>query len=171
MIRMKNRYYLLAFLLFLQGCSKYNPEDALHDLNKANNKQPLTTAKFVNEKFPCNIKSDTIVNTKIEYKYMDVICPPADSLSLKDTVYIDKVKVVQKNNIVKRIVALPSKTITITKYYEDSAKIKELALVNSQTISELKGCTDGKEKAMNWNKWLIICLACSIILNIIQLRK
>ena len=171
MIQKKNRYYLLAFVLLLQGCSKYNPEDALHDLNRANDKHPIVTAKFVNDKFPCNIKSDTVVNTKIEYKYMDVICPPSDSTNMKDTIYVDKVRVVQKSNIVKRVVALPSKTITITKYYEDSAKIKELALTNSQTNEELKKCSEKKEKSSEWNKWLIICLACSILLNVIQLRK
>jgi len=111
------------------------------------------------------------VQTKVDYKYIDVICPPIDSSSLSDTVYLDKIKVVTKTNIIKRTIALPSKTITITKYFEDSAKIKSLSLANSQTQEEIKKCEDKKDKLADWNKWLIICLACSIILNIIQLRK
>lgn len=168
---MKNRYYWLLILLLFSGCSKYRPEDAMKDLNRANEKQPQVVADYVNKNFPCKIKADTIVKTKLEYKYMDVICPPADSLNSGDTVYIDKVKTIYKNSVVKKVVALPSKTITITKYVEDSAKIKSLTLANSQAQAELKKCTDKKDKSAEWNKWLIICLACSIILNVIQLRK
>lgn len=168
----KNKYYLLLSLVFcLGGCSKYTPDEAWKDLNKANNKQPEVTADFVNQKFPCNIKADTIVQTKVDYKYIDVICPPVDSASLLDTIYIDKIKVVNKTNVVKRTIALPAKTITITKYFEDSAKIKSLTIANSQAQEQLKECSKGKESSANWNKWLIICLACSIILNIIQFRK
>jgi hypothetical protein len=173
MIQMKSnyKYYLIAIIFLLQGCSKYSPNDALKDLNKANEKQPLTTTNFVNEKFPCHPKSDTIVSTKVEYKYMDVICPPSDSADSKDTIYIDKIKTIEKTNVVKKVIAIPAKTITLIKYYEDSAKLKALSILNSQTNEELKKCSQKKEKTSDWNMWLIICLAGSVILNVILLRK
>ena len=166
-----NYYLCLALVLCLGSCSKYNDQEALKQLAKANTLQPKTTADFVIEHFPCNTKSDTIVQTKVDYKYIDVVCPPIDSSSLSDTIYLDKIKVVTKTSIIKRTIALPSKTITITKYVEDSAKIKSLSLANSQTQEEIKKCGDKKDKLADWNKWLIICLACSVLLNIIQLRK
>lgn len=166
-----NYYLCLMLILCLGSCSKYTPDEALKDLNKANDRQPKVTTDFVNDHFPCNTKSDTIVQTKIDYKYIDVVCPPIDSSNLLDTIYLDKIKVVNKTSVIKRTIALPSKVITITKYFEDSAKIKSLSLANSQTKEEIKKCGDKKDKLSEWNKWLIICLACSVILNIIQFRK
>lgn len=165
----KNSYYLCLALVFCLGCSKYNDQEALKQLIKAEALKPKVTAEFVQEHFPCSTKTDTIVQTQTDYKYIDVICPPVDSTS--DTIYIDKIKVVNKTSVVKRTIALPSKTITITKYFEDSAKIKSLTIANSQTQAELKKCAEKKDKSSSLNLWLIICLCCSIILNLIQLRK
>lgn len=167
---MKRINYLYFVLLFCLGsCNKYNDLDALRELSKANDLKPKITADFVNDHFPCNTKTDTIVNTHTEYQYIDVVCPPSDSTS--DTIYIDKIKIVNKTSVVKKTIALPSKTITIVKYFEDSAKIKSLSLSNSQTQSELKKCGEKKDKALSLNLWLIICLCCSIIINLIQFRK
>lgn len=167
----KISYLWLALALCLGSCSKYNDQDALKQLIKAEALKPKLTADFVMEHFPCKEKTDTIVQTQIDYKYIDVVCPPADSSTILDTVYLDKIKVVTKTNVIKRTIALPSKTITITKYFEDSAKIKSLSLANSQTQEELKKCGEKKDKSSSLNLWLIICLCCSIILNLIQLRK
>lgn len=172
MIMKKSKYYLcLALVLCLGSCSKYTDQEALKQLIKAEALRPKVTADFVDEHFPCTPKTDTIVQTQTDYKYIDVVCPPVDSSSLLDTIYIDKIKVVNKTSVVKRTIALPSKTITITKYFEDSAKIKSLTLANSQTQAELKKCAEKKDKSSSLNLWLIICLCCSIILNLIQLRK
>jgi hypothetical protein len=165
----KINYLCLALALCLGSCSKYNDQDALKQLIKAEALKPKLTADFVMQHFPCTEKIDTIVQTHTDYKYIDVVCPPADSTA--DTIYLDKIKVVTKNNVIKRTIALPSKTITITKYFEDSAKIKSLSLANSQTQAELKKCGEKKDKSSSLNLWLIICLCCSIIINLIQLRK
>jgi len=165
----KIKYLCLALALCLGSCSKYNDQDALKQLIKAEALKPKVTADFVVEHFPCNPKTDTLVQTQTDYKYIDVVCPPADSTA--DTIYLDKIKVVTKTSVVKRTIALPSKTITITKYFEDSAKIKSLTIANSQTQEELKKCAEKKDKSSSLNLWLIICLCCSIILNLIQLRK
>lgn len=171
MITMKKINYLCLALVFCLGsCSKYNPSDALRDLNKANDKQPMTTADFVSQKFPCTTKSDTIVETQTDYKYISVVCPPSDTLA-NDTIYIDRIKVVDKRSMTKRMIALPSKTVTITKYFEDSAKIKSLSLANSQAQQELKKCSEKRESSSQWIKWLIICLCISILLNLIQYRR
>lgn len=161
-------YLCLALTLCLGSCNKYNDLDALRELSKANDLKPKVTADFVNDHFPCNTKTDTIVNTKTDYQYIDVVCP-TDSTA--DTIYVDKIKVVNKTSVVKKTIALPSKTITIVKYFEDSAKIKSLTIANSQTQAELKKCGDKKDKASSLNLWLIIALCCSIILNVIQIRK
>jgi len=171
MIMKKINYLWLALVLCLGSCSKYNDQDALRQLLKAETLKPKLTADFVMEHFPCSPKTDTIVNTQVDYKYIDVVCPPVDSSNLLDTIYLDKIKVVTKTNVVRRTIALPSKTVTITKYFEDSAKIKSLVLANSQAQEELKKCADKKDKSSSLNMWLIICLCCSIIINLIQFRK
>lgn len=163
----KIKYLCLALAL----CGCYTPHKALKELNKANDLQPKVVADYVGEHFPCKLKSDSIVKTDTLYQYIDVVCPPQDTLSSNDTIYLDKVKIIDKTRIIKRVIAVPSKSITITKYYEDSAKIKSLTLENSQTRDSLTKCQGEKEKKAEWIKWLIICLCLSILLNIIQIRK
>ena len=162
----------LCLALVLQGC--YTQKKALKDLNKANDLQPKVVADYVREHFPCTIK-DTILKIDTSYQYVTILCPSTDPLEIKgeesivDTIYIDKV--VTKINTIKKVVAIPSKTITITKYYEDSAKLKSLYISISQAKEELNNCQQKKESKSEWIKWLIICLCLSVILNIIQLRK
>lgn len=159
----------LCLALVLGGC--YSPHKALKELNKANDLQPKVVADYVGEHFPCKIKTDSIVKTDTLYQYVDVVCPSLDSLKGDDTIYLDKIKVVNKTKIVRQVIGIPSKSITITKYYEDSAKIKSLTIANSQTQESLTKCQGEKEKKSEWIKWLIICLCLSVILNIIQIRK
>jgi len=160
----------LCIALVLQGC--YTENKALKDLNKANEHKPKVVSDFVREHFPCSI-TDSIVKIDTAYSYVTIPCPGRDPLSLdesiSDTIYIDRIT--YKTNVIKKVVALPSKTVTIIKYVEDSAKIKSLSLTISQTQSELNNCKQKKEKDSNWIKWLVICLCLSAILNIIQLRK
>jgi hypothetical protein len=163
------KYLFLA--LVLQGC--YTQQKALKDLNKANDLQPKVVADYVREHFPCTIK-DTITKVDTAYQYITILCPGKDPLEINeepsvDTVYVDKYTI--KTNTIKKVVAIPSKTITITKYYEDSAKLKSLYVSISQAKEELKNCQQKKESKSEWIKWLIICLCISAILNIIQLRK
>lgn len=166
-IMKKIKYLCLALAL----CGCYTPHKALRELNKANDLQPKVVADYVGEHFPCKIKTDSIVTKDTLYQYVDVVCPSIDSSRGDDTIYLDKIKVVNKTKIVRQIIGIPSKSITITKYYEDSAKIRSLTLANSQTQESLTKCQGEKEKKSEWIKWLIICLCLSILLNIIQIRK
>jgi hypothetical protein len=165
-----NKIKFIIFAATLAGCSKYTTDEAIKQLNKANDLQPKTTANFVKERFPCNPRTDTIINTQTDYKYMEVICPPKDSI-VEDTIYLDKI--VNKTNYktITKVVGVPTKTITVTKYITDSAKLKSINIEYTQTIAELKNCAGKNEKKSEWIKWLIICLGISIILNILQLRK
>lgn len=160
------KYLCLALVLF--GCSKYTPDDAIKDMNKANRLQPKAVADYVGDKFPCTPKTDSITKIDTMYQYMDVICPPSDTISNSDTIYLRK-NIIKKDTI-RKYIAIPTKKITIIKYVEDSAKIKSLSIANSQTLEELKKCSDKKDKNSEWIKWLIICLAISIIANLIQLK-
>jgi len=160
----------LCLLLLLSGCNKYTPEDALRDMNKANDLQPKVVSDYVGEHFPCKTKSDSVIKVDTMYQYIEVVCPPTDTIQSNDTIYIDKIKNTTKTNIVRKLVAIPSKSVIVTKYVEDSAKLRSLYLSISQAQKENKDCVDKQEKKSEWIKWLIICLCASIILNIIQLR-
>lgn len=160
----------LCFALLISGCSKYTPEKALREMNKANDLQPKVVSDYVGEHFPCNTKTDSVIKVDTMYQYIEVSCPPTDTIQSNDTIYLDKVKNVVKTNVVRKIVGIPSKSVIITKYVQDSAKLKSLYLTISQTQQENKDCANKQEKKSEWIKWLIICLCASIILNIIQLR-
>lgn len=163
----------IKFIIFaaaLAGCSKYTTDEAIKQLNKAHDLQPKTTARFVSEHFPCNPRTDTFINTQTDYKYIDVICPPKDSIT-EDTIYLDKIVNKTKYKTITKVVGVPTKTITVTKYITDSAKLKTINIEYTQALAELKNCAGKNEKKSDWIKWLIICLGISIILNILQLRK
>ena len=162
------KYLCLALVLI--GCNKYTPQDALRDMNKANDFQPKVVADYVGQHFPCNTKTDSVVKIDTMYQYVEILCPPTDTIQSNDTIYLDKIKNVTKTNVVRKVVALPSKSVIITKYIQDSAKLKSLYLTISQTQQENKDCVSKQEKKSEWIKWLIICLCASAILNIIQLR-
>ena len=156
-------YSVLAFLLV--GC--YKPMDALRDINKAEMRYPKVVSDYVGEHFPCKPKTDSLIKIDTIYQDVEVLCPPSDTLY--DTINHVATKIVTRP--VKKYITIPSKTITITKYVEDSAKIKSLSLTNSQTQEELKKCSEQKEKKSNWILWLVIALSCSFLLNVIKIKK
>jgi len=156
-------YSLLALLL--TGC--YKPMDALRDIYKAEMRYPKVVSDYVGEHFPCNPRTDSLIKIDTLYKDIEVICPPSDTLY--DTINQIATKIITRP--VKKYISIPSKTITITKYVQDSAKIRSLSLANSQTQLELKKCSEQKEKKSNWILWLVIALFCSLLLNVIQIKK
>ena len=95
-------------------------EKAEKKLNKIYNKKPVAVADFARTKFPCITTSvDTLFDTA--YDFIEVQCPEQAAGKI-DTLYITKsgsIKVLTK----QKIVALPQKTVTITKYIKDSADI------------------------------------------------
>jgi len=107
------RNLLLSLVAFtFLGC--LTPRKADRQLDNVSKKFPSKIASVCNEKFPFMETTDTIENT--EYDWIEIECPELvaknDTLCLYDTI------------IVTKKVKSATKTITIIKYVEDSAKIK-----------------------------------------------
>ena len=154
------RLALLTLLVCMGSCN--TPHRIMKKLNKFDLAHPETVAKFTRDKYPCIEKSnDTIFKTDTSYVDVEVECPPQDTLLIekKDTIIVKG-----KSVIVKKKVALPQHTITITKLIKDSAEIKILAVEN-------QNCKDDVEKKWHWIKWLFVILVCSLILNAILLSR
>jgi hypothetical protein len=143
-------------------------------LDKLYAKHPELLAKFCKDTFPCIITAiDTVTN--IEYDFVEIQCPGINNVK-NDTIWFTK----NKTQIIKgpAVVVTEYKTNTITKSVKDSAEIKlcELEVIKlNQKCKELNLQNvklENKVTAKNrWIMWLIIALLCSILCNIIQLKK
>ena len=154
-------YLRLALLLVCLG-SCNTPHRIAKKLNKFDLAHPEVVSKFARDKYPCIEKpNDTITKIDTAYVNVEVECPPQDTLVIEKN---DTIVVKGKPIIVKKKVALPQHTITITKLVKDSAEMKVLAVENSN-------CKDEVEKKWNWIKWLFVALVCSLILNAILLSR
>lgn len=137
-------------------------------LDKLNAKHPELLAKFCRDTFPCvTTKVDTI--KEIEYEFVTVACPGYEA---KDTVLITKY--VKGSAVIK----YEKKTNTIIKTIKDSAEIKacelELNAVNKKLIESTALNTKLQNKITGRNSaimWLIIVILCSIIINILLIKK
>ena len=162
-MRKNNNNVLWCFIFVVFG-SCYTPQKANKDLNKANDKYPTEVAKFTRQHFPC-ITTDSIYSADTLYKYLSVICPPDTSQT--DTIYLDKI--VNKTNTKTRVIAIPSKTITITKRIEDSAQVNIIQSQLNIANQNLEKYRTRMEKKSEWIKWLLIALIVSLIANFILL--
>jgi hypothetical protein len=160
--------YLIPVLILLISC---NPS---RKLDKLNAKHPELLAKFCKDTFPCVIsKIDTV--TKVEYDFVELQCPGYEPGNI-DTIWLthNKTKFVTGPTIV----ATEYKINTITKTIKDSAEIRSCEL---ELISCNNKCNDllqqniklqNKVTAKNrWIMWLIIALLCSILCNVILIKK
>lgn len=160
--------YLIPVLILLISC---NPS---RKLDKLNAKHPELLAKFCKDTFPCIISTiDTI--TKVEYDFVELQCPGYEPGNI-DTIWLthNKTKFVTGPTIV----ATEYKINTITKTIKDSAAIR---LCELELISCNNKCNDllqqniklqNKVTAKNrWIMWLIIALLCSILCNVILIKK
>jgi PBP1b-binding outer membrane lipoprotein LpoB len=160
----KSSTYLLLALVLLGSC--YTSNKANKQLNKANDKYPTEVAKFTRQHFPC-ITTDSIQSTDTLYKYLSVICPPDTSQT--DTIYLDKIRAVVTPITRTRVIAIPSKTITITKSVEDSAQVKIITADRDRISQALETYRTRMEKKSEWIKWLLIALIVSLLGNFILL--
>lgn len=151
------RYLLI--LLILAGCSS-----AKELMDKAEKKDPAIVAKYARDKYPCTdlLKPDTAIIYQDSVVYID--CPETPTNTF-EVVRYDTV-----NNIITKVVRvpvnMPVQVKTITKWYEDSAKVKLLteALNKANTANEklqascdkLAGKVARKSKE-NWI-WRVIAL-------------
>lgn len=138
------------------------PHRIAKKLNKFDLVHPEVVSKFARDKYPCIEKPvDTITKVDTAYIDVEVECPPTDTLIIRKN---DTIRVEGKSIIIKKNVALPQHTITITKLVKDSAEIKALAVEN-------KNCSDEVKTKWKWIQWLFVLLVCSLILNVILISR
>lgn len=156
--------YLILALIAITTLS-CNPSKKLDRLNK---KHPELLANFCRDSYPCVITNvDTI--KQIEYEFITVKCPGYEA---KDTILITRY--LKGSAIIK----YEKKTNTIIKTIKDSAQIRSCELelkgvnkkLNDLTVlnTKLQNKITGRNSAI---MWLIIILLCSIIINIILIKK
>jgi len=143
-------------------------------LDKINEKHPELLAKFCRDTFPCIIsKVDTI--TSFDTVYSAIKINEYEELP-KDTIWIVK----NKPTLINRPVIIASKypVKTIVKVIKDSAETTSVRF-------ELNKCNEESNKLITensklhskvttknrWIMWLIIALLCSILCNVLQLKK
>lgn len=180
------RYLLIALLL----CGCYTQKKASEQVNKANDKFPGVVAKLARDKYPCSevLKPDTAVIWKDTTIFVD--CPdniPSGyyidtSLTMPSGFYgtsgtlrydtINSVKVVTLPGKTIRVpVTIPSKTVYIDRWYEDSAKLKLNAIqINDLTVknAKLENKVDRKETMILWLIFLVIGLSIPYIIRIVK---
>ena len=154
---------LLIIIAILASCST-----AKELLDKAEKKDPAIVATYARDKYPCTelLKTDTAIIYKDSTVYIE--CP--DSLPATfETVRFDTV-----NQVVTRVVKVPVTIRTaekiVTRWFEDSAKLKlyelqvnslqtDTARLNKQVIK-----LSGKVAARNkWLLWLLIICICETL--------
>lgn len=148
------RLFQLILIGFLIMCFSrcYNSQKAAQQVTKANDKFPEIVAQIARDKYPCTdlLKPDTSTVLKDTIVYID--CP--DNKNPYEVVKYDTVnnvvtKIVPITKTTKVPVTLPVKTEYITKWFEDSAKLK-IASVNAEkqqkSIEKLQASNDKLSK-------------------------
>jgi len=125
---------LLAIIVIaiLAGCTT-----AEKLLNKAEQKDPAIVAKYARDKYPCTelLRPDTSIVYRDSLVLVEIECP--ELIEPTTIVKIDTV-----NNVITKTIRvpvnMPIRTQTITKWYEDSAKLKlyDVALNKANTANE-----------------------------------
>ena len=145
-------------------------------LDKLNAKHPELLAKFCRDTFPCvTSKVETI--TSFDTNYVKVNCAEYDY----DSAFVDTIWLTHsKTQLIKgeAVLQVLTKTNTVTKYIRDSAEIRscefELITCNNKCndLLQQNNKLQNKVTAKNrWLMWLIIALLCSILCNVLQLKK
>jgi len=145
-------------------------------LDKLNAKHPELLAKFCRNTFPCvTSKVETI--TSFDTNYVKINCAEYDY----DSAFIDTIWLTHsKTQLIKgeAVLQVLTKTNTITKTIRDSAQIKSCELELIAVNEKCKELTSQNVKLQNkitaknrWITWLIIALLCSILCNVILIKK
>jgi hypothetical protein len=137
-------------------------------LDKLNAKHPELLAKFCKDTFPC-VTSKVETFTSFDTNYLTIECP---DYKAKDTILITKY--LKGSAVLKYL----NKTNTIIKTIRDSAEIRscELELITCNNkcndLLQQNNKLQNKVTAKNrWLMWLIIALLCSILCNVILIKK
>lgn len=168
--------YLIIILtaILFSGC--YNAQKATEQVNKADSKFPEIIAKLARDKYPCTdlLKNDTAVIYKDTLVYIE--CPDT-SVTNNNPFEVLRTDTVNKviTKTIRVPVTLPIRTQVITKWFEDSAKLKLAALSmdkitkeNQQLQTDLKAI-QGKLKTRTKYLWWLLALC--IGLTVWNFRK
>ena len=171
---MKKISSLIALISVMILMSCHSTKKAENQVKSAMKHHPEVLAKFCHDTFPCTIsKIDTVTN--VEYDFVEIQCPGYEDYHI-DTVWLNN----NKTQIIDgpTVVARQNKTNTITKLVKDSAAIRSCELEVIALNEKCKDLTSQNVKLQNkvtaknrWIMWLIIALLCSILCNVIQLKK
>jgi hypothetical protein len=163
--------YLIILILF---ASCYTPNKAIKDARKALDKHPAWVLSIFRNQFPCIVTgADTIY--QVHDTIIEIPCPTEVVHESK----IDTIKgIIVQTKIVKVPVRVQLPGRVITKYIEDSSKLKELALqlyryeqdilAKDKRIEKLENKIERRNKLI-W--WLIAAFLISLALNLIRLLK
>jgi hypothetical protein len=162
--------YLILLLIAVTTWS-CNPS---RKLDKLCHKYPNLCANYCKDNLPCvTTKIDTV--TKVEYDFVEIQCPGYEDYRI-DTVWLNnnKTQIIDGPTVIARQI----KFNTITKTIKDSAAIRSCELeviVLNEKCKELFSQNvklQNKVTAKNrWIMWLIIALLCSILCNVILIKK
>ena len=168
---MKMNKYLLLALVCLGSCA--TPKHIKKKLNKYNERHPEVVADFARAKYPCILLGDTIVRIDTSYKYFVIDCPDSTITSQNDTIYLDKIKTVQKvvHKYVQKVIAVPQQTKIITKIIKDSAELIVSEMRLEQVQIEKDKQIAKTDKAYFWVRLLLTLLFISLFLNVILSKK
>jgi predicted nucleic acid-binding Zn ribbon protein len=145
-------------------------------LDKLNEKHPELLAKFCRDTFPC-VTSKVETFTSFDTNYVKINCAEYNY----DSAFIDTIWLTHsKTQLIKgdAVLQVLTKTNTIIKTIRDSAEIRsceqELITCNNKCndLLQQNNKLQNKVTAKNrWLMWLIIALLCSILCNVLQLKK
>lgn len=156
----------LIFILLFSSC--YNAQKATDQVNKADNKYPEIVAKLARNKYPCTdlLKNDTAVIFRDTTVYVD--CPDTAQIATYETIRTDTVN----RTITKTIrvpVTLPIRTQVITKWFEDSAKLKLADITMDRVRADLQkiktdfDATQDKLKTRTKYLWWLLALCIGLL--------
>jgi len=162
--------YLIPVLMTVMILS-CNPSKKLDKLNE---KHPELLAKFCKDTFPCIIsKVDTI--TTFDTVYTAIKINEYEEIP-KDTIWLVK----NKTTLINRPVIIGQKypVKTIVKMIKDSAELTSIRFhlikcneESNKLITENSKLHSKVTTKNRWIMWLIIALLCSILCNVLQLKK
>jgi len=174
MIFMRKISSLIALISVLILMSCHTTRKAKNQLKSVMKYHPELVANVCKDSFPCVIsKTDTV--TSVEYDFVEIQCPGYEDYHI-DTVWLNN----NKTQIIDgpTVIARQNKINTITQMIKDSAAIRscELELIacnnTCNDLLEQNNKLQHKVSTKNrWIMWLIIALLCSILCNVLQLKK
>jgi hypothetical protein len=145
-------------------------------LDKLNAKHPELLAKFCRDTFPC-VTSKVETFTSFDTNYVRINCAEYNY----DSAFVDTIWLTHsKTQLIKgdAVLQVLTKTNTIIKTIRDSAQIRscELELITCNNkcndLLQQNNKLQNKVTAKNrWLMWLIIALLCSILCNVILIKK